>query len=85
MINNIMDILKKIPIELKQLVISFIPRPPHYLAMKKGLIPVFDREINSKIDGEITLYDELDIEWEEFASTVIVTDYTPSQSDPLPL
>ena len=71
-----MDILKKIPIELKQLVISFIPRPPHYLAMKKGLIPVFDREIIAKIDGEITLYDEMDIEWQEFI------DYTPSQYDP---
>tara|TARA_Y100000361_G_C11033698_1_gene276175 strand:- start:272 stop:508 length:237 start_codon:yes stop_codon:yes gene_type:complete len=72
-----MDILQNIPIELKRLVMSFVQRPPHYLAMKTGLIPVFDREIIAKIDGEITLYnEEMDIEWEEFIN------YTPSQYAP---
>ena len=68
--------MKNIPIELKRLVMSYFQRPPHYLAMKNGLIPVFDREIIAKIDGEITLYDEMDIEWQEFI------DYTPSQYAP---
>lgn len=72
-----MNVMQKIPIELKRLVMSFVQRPPHYLAMKKGLIPVFDREIIAKIDGEITLLGEpMDIEWQEFI------DYTPSQYEP---
>ena len=37
-----MEILNKLPIELKCKIISYHERPPHYYAIKNGLFPIRD-------------------------------------------
>lgn len=47
-----MDILNKLPEELKCKVISYHERPPHYYAIKNGLFPIRDALLMYEMSGQ---------------------------------
>ena len=61
-----MDILLKVPVELKRKIIGYMVRPPHYTAYINGMRPVFDNELFTLIDGETEILTRLDLDWYEF-------------------
>ncbi len=47
-----MDILNKIPYELKCKVINYMERPPHYYAIRDGLFPIRDALLMYEMSGQ---------------------------------
>ncbi len=63
-----MNILNKLPIELKRKVISYHERPPHYYAIKSAPFPIRDSLLFLNMDPTILKLnlDLLDDEWNEY-------------------
>jgi|TARA_R110002126_G_scaffold33664_2_gene105268 hypothetical protein len=65
-----MNILYRVPDELKRKIVSYFVRPPHYFAYKTGMRIITSNELNCNISGSIKLEegitDELQEEWEYF-------------------
>ena len=63
-----MNILENVPHELKRKIISFFPRPSHFVAYKTGVKPVFNNELLIDIDEKPIklVVDDIDQEWYDF-------------------
>lgn len=47
-----MNILNKLPVELKRKIISYHERPPHYYAIRDGLFPIRDALLMYEMSGQ---------------------------------
>ncbi len=63
-----MNILEKVPQEIKRKIVGFMIRPPHYIAYIKGVRLVFNNELLINIDETPIklVVDNLDQEWYDF-------------------
>ena len=62
------EIISKLPFELKLKILGYKQSPPHFMAIKNGLCPVFDSMLNIIENSTISIHEEeeeedLDSEW----------------------